>query len=187
MKILEELLKKKLIVITAIGATIFIIFYLGFCLPQQQRLNTTKKTLEQVEESIDRITKLMLGRDVGEAYVAFSEEVALYEASMPSKEEVVTMLTDTAIDLGIVVKDISAGPQHIFVQENPVVGYVCKEYEISMVMQSNFRAFGEYLDILRNKSPYFLRFNGFSVQAKTSMVSLDIKLGLLAYTLEESE
>lgn len=180
----NNILRNSYYVFMGVWVTILVVFCAFFYFPAREELATSKARLQQTLAGIDTVNRVMAGMDAGKAYLEFTKEVRRYKGKMPPKEEAVNILDHMATSLGIDVENISVGSP-VACPADSVLGYECNSYSVSMSMEANFRAFGEYLSILNNRCPIFVRFKGFVVQAKNDKAMLDIKLDLQTYTLEK--
>jgi len=157
--------QKKIIaggIIALITLALFIVFIYG---PQSRKFAEAKRSLEDVEAQIDEIMNITKGRELPEvARDLRAEFTRLKEKFAAEEDDIVYQLAESAKKAGIEVKNID--PAESRPLGISVAGYAVAELPITIEMSCDYRALGEYLDMLSNKFKYLIRVKDLSVNGR---------------------
>lgn len=177
--------QKKIIYISAVGLVFlfsFLVFVYG---PQSRKFAAIKRELSQTENQIKEIMSIVGGRDLPQAVRDLKTRLTNTASKLPSKEDVViSNLSENAKKLNLEVKNIIPANKQLL--GNRITGYIIEELPISLSLVGDYRALGEYLNILRNNSPILIRVRQLEIKGKGEGRSdLDIALQISAYLSRE--
>lgn len=178
--------QKKIIYIALIVLGFLLLFWLFVYAPQARRVASIKERLTEAEAQIIEINRITQGRQLSEAVRDLEVQLKKAETRLPQAEAtVISSLSEAAKKLKIEVKGLGS------VQKRPVpdrvTGYDIEELPITMKLDGEFRAIGEYLDILRNESGVLIRLRQLNIQsAQEAQPYLEANLQISAYLSKEN-
>jgi len=178
-KLTKEQIKIIIGGIIAIASLIcFIIFIYG---PQSKQLKSIKRDLSFTASQIEEINKIMQGKELTEVVQDLNNQLIKVSSSLPlNQEDIVSNLSSEARILKIEIKSIN--PQEKRLLEDKVIGYDIEELPISISMLCEYRALGNFLDILRDRFPSLVRLKQVTIKSEgEGKPNLDVKLDILAY------
>lgn len=173
--------QKKIICVTAVILAFLFSFWFFIYAPKKKEFSSIKSSLLEAESQIKAIMDIVEGRDLALATRDLRKTLIEVSSKLPKGEDVaIYNLSEQARNLGIEVKNIS--PLARKPLEERISGYAIEEFPISINLVSEFKAFGEYLLILRNNFPVLVRVRAFDINGRgEGETSLDINLQLSAY------
>lgn len=180
MKLSRE--QKKIIYITGVILLSFLLFWSFIYQPQSRRLKEIKQQLKVAEEEITRIRKLAQGRTMEEAVKDLNLRLNQAAAELPSKEKaVIEALSNEAKKLKIAVPVIDPADE-LKLLAGSIPGVDLEELPVSLQLICEYKALGEYLDILRNKFPYLIKIRQFVIQGgPEGNISLNVNMEISAF------
>lgn len=179
--------QKKIISLSAMVLVFLLIFWIFIYAPQARSFTAIKQELKQAEAQIAEIMSMTAGKELTQAFKDLKTDLVKISGKLPSGEEaVIYNLSESARKLGIEVKNIIPSGKRLL--ENRVSGYDIEELPISMNLSSDYRAMGEYLNMLRNRFPVLVKVRQLDIKGKgEGRTDLDVALQILAYLSREKE
>jgi Tfp pilus assembly protein PilO len=177
--------QKKIFSAALIVAASIIFFWLFIYMPQSRKFERIKKELAATESRIAQITSLAEGKDLSAAVSGLKVTLLKVLSQLPMDDEkVIAYLSDGARRLKVEVKNIA--PQQARPVDTGVPGYQIMEFPISLNLNAEYRAIGEYLSALRNNFPILIRVRDIQIQSKGfGRADLDAAVQLSAYLAVE--
>lgn len=177
--------QKRIIVVSLIALFFLIFIWIFIYLPQSRKVVSMRKELVSAEAKIAEIISIAEGKDLAEVVRDFRAELSDLKKQLPNRDEVIIdVLTTTARDLNIEVKDISFSDKQIL--EQKIAGFEIEEVPIQMQLVCEYRNLGQYLNLLRVNSPILIRVRKLSIHGQEGVPNLaDISLEVTAYLSRE--
>lgn len=178
--------QKKIIYVALVVLAFFILFWVIIYLPQSRRLIDIKNRLIGTEGEISQINKIAEGKPMQEAIVELNLKLSRVVAMLPSKEEdIIKVLSEEAkkLKIDIPVMDPEDAAESLAVQ---IPGLRIKELAISMKLVCEYKALGQYLEILRNKLPFLVKVRQLTINGVgEGNLNLNVDLKISAYLSEQ--
>ncbi|MFH1622003.1 MAG: type 4a pilus biogenesis protein PilO [Candidatus Omnitrophota bacterium] len=176
----------KIIIASTIVVLSLFCFIIFIYAPQNKQLRSIKKELSFIESQIEEINKIMQGKELTVAAEELNSQLMEISSSLPANQkEVVSNLSSEAKALQIEIKSIN--PQEKRLLEDKVTDYHVEELPIAISMRCEYRALGEFLEILRDSFPFLVRVKKITIKREEEgRPNLDVSLNILAY-LSKSE
>jgi len=174
--------QRKIIYIALIVSIFFLLLIILVYLPQAKRLSSLKKKIAETETQIDQIMSVAKGRDLATVAKELRENLTKTVSKFPKGEDiVVAKLTDAAEDqVKLIVQDVTPGARQAIPEK--VLGLNIDELTLTMSFSGEYRAIGEFLDILRGDFPVYIRVRSIEITGKgEGKTLLDCTLQLSAY------
>jgi len=177
--------QKKIIYIASVIIIFLFLFWNFVYAPQKRRLWDIKDKLTQREAEIEGIKRISHGQPLQDAVKDLNMRLRAASARLPASEEgIIKSLSEEAKKLKIDVQNTDPGEKKIL--PNKIPGFQIEELPISLDIVSEYKAIGEYLDILINQFPFLVRVRQFDIQGSgEGSPNLNVKLEISAYLSEK--
>ncbi|MFH1441892.1 MAG: type 4a pilus biogenesis protein PilO [Candidatus Omnitrophota bacterium] len=178
-KITKE--QKKIIYISLILSAFTVFLWIFIITPQKNKLVSIRNRLSQAEAQITEIKQLTQGRDMAVVVTELNKKLVDALDKLPFRQEVViNYLSDNARNLGIEIKNINLSDKQSAVKT--ISGYAISEVPININLSGEYRAIGEYLNILRDDSVILIKIGKIDIKGRGEGYSyLDMSLEISAY------
>ncbi len=173
--------QKKIIYISLVLSAFTVFLWILIFSPQKNTLVSIKGRLSQTEARIAEIKQLTQGRDMAVVVAELDKKLVDALNKLPSRQEVViSYLSDNASNLGIAIKNINLSDKQITMKK--ISNYIIAEVPISINLTGEYKAIGEYLNILRDDSVILSRIEKINIKCKgEGTIYLDASLEINAY------
>lgn len=163
------------------------VFFVFIYAPQSRRFTEIKNKLKSAESQIVQITRITGGKELAQAVKDLDGQLRAISGKLlplPDDQEIVNVLSREAKKLKAEIKNI------ILTEEYPsgikVPGYQIIELPVSMVLVCEYKALGNYLNVLRDNSHIFLRVKQLTIKGRAvDNPYLDVDLQLSAYLTQK--
>jgi len=151
---MKELTKeqKKIIYLASVIAVSLILFWAIIYTPQKRRLIEIKRKLFVTEAEIEQITRFAQGKPLAEAAKELNLRLQQASAIFIEKEDIIKFLSENAKQFKIDIRHVDPGEAVTLPVD--IAGYTIKELPVTIEMNCECKALSEFLDNLRNNSPY---------------------------------
>ncbi len=176
--------KKILYIAGIILLSLFLFSFLIF-IPQRKKLADIKNKLQAAEAKIAEITSLTKNQDLGAAMKVLNQQFIDTSARLPPQEEMVlSFLAENSRKFKIEVKNISLAKGALL--KDKVAAGNLEIMPVNMSLESDYRALGEFLNVLGSDKSILLRVKRLEIRSKgAGNPQLEINLQLLAYLLRK--
>jgi len=178
---------QKKIIIISLGVLFFLIFiWIFIYLPQSKKVNSIEKELNSAEAKIAEIINIAEGNDLAEIVKDFRIKLDSLRSQLPGRDEIIIeAITTAARGLNLKVENIFFSDRQA--SERQVSGLKIEEIPISMKIVSEYRNFGQFLNLLRSNFPILIKFKKLDISGREGPPSIvNISLDLAAYLSKEN-
>ncbi|MCU0651871.1 MAG: hypothetical protein MUC39_02895 [Candidatus Omnitrophica bacterium] len=182
---MKELTKeqKKIIYLALVIVASLFLFWVIIYIPQKRRLVDIKRKLSVTEAEIEQINRVAQGRPLAEAAKDLNLRLQQASTSFIESGDAVKFLSETAKQFKIDIRNIDPGEETALSANIP--GYTVKELPVAIEINCEYRALGDFLDSLRNNSPYLSNVRHLGIQSNgEANPILEVKLDVSLYLLE---
>jgi len=174
-----------------IVALAFLIFIVFIYLPLNKRLSMLKNELHSIEMQVSQIKKAVgEGRPLEEAITFFKNRLEILDRKFPDKDETILReLSTLAVKTGVEVVSMRPQKKKIIQDINglPIKINVCyvQEMPITMNLKAPYKTIGEFVKLLREDFPVFVRIDMVHMQRAEAPAggALDVTLDLDTYLI----
>ena len=182
--------REKIIVLTAIIVSAFIVFFKFIYLPHSNELEKLKKDASALESEISGIkAEANGGQSLEGTIIKLQNRFVELENKFPQKEEVILReLPAFAQKAGIEIRSMNPGKKQKLkdLAGKPVVMEGCsvEEMNVSIDIRAPYRTVGEYIRMLKEDFPAFVRVVSVGM-AKEDASNLKVNLSLAFYLVSK--
>ena len=182
---------KKIAVSLAIIVFAFLVFVRLIYIPHKRALDVLKGDVQAAEREIAAIkAQAGTGESLEAAIEALRKNLALLENKFPSKEEVVLReLSALAKSAGMEIVSMNPKKKQMVKEVGHkairIEGYQVEELNIAVDASAGYRGVGEYIRMLKEACPVFIRINSLTM-SKEGQSALRVNLVLTAYLLSRT-
>mgnify|MGYP001591376263 CR=1 FL=1 len=173
--------QKKILSVFAVSAAFLFFFWVFIYNPQSRKFKAVKSALASVESQIAYIMNLTAGREMSQAVRELQDDLKSISGKLPvSEQNILDDLMAGAKKFKIEVKSLAPASRHQE-QEN-IPSYDVDELPFTMNISCDFKALGEYLNLLRSNFPILIRIKQIDIRfSGEGHGNLDVTLQLSSY------
>lgn len=177
--------QKKIYIILSFFLVFFLLIIVFIFIPNKKRLQKIDVQVKNKEQEINNIVNLTKGKELSKAVQDLTSELDRIDDNVPLKrEEIINILSQTAKDLKIDVKNINFSEKKVL--DISVPGYQIEELPISIQLFCEYKSLADYLGIIRNDLPILIKMVKLDVKGKgEGKYGLDVDMQILTYLSKE--
>lgn len=179
--------QRKIIYIAAILVVLFLLFTFFAYIPQAKKLAALGNNIVETDTQIEQIMSVAKGRDLANVVKELKVNLAKTLDKFPFGEDiVVAKLSEIAEDnIKLTVRGIAPSARQPLPEK--IMGKSIDEVFITMDITGDYKAIGEFLDMVRGDFPVFLRIREIDISGQGEGKSnLDCTIQFSAYLRNKS-
>jgi Tfp pilus assembly protein PilO len=176
--------EKNIVVITGVCVLVIFLFWVFVYLPADKRLRVLKTDLKNVKDEVSQIQARggKNGRDMITMVESLQKDFKSAMLKFPKgEEETLKLLSQEANKLGMEIVSIKQGSKRPFLDSSNNLVFCeseqCFEIPIAVEMRGLYRSVGEFLNVLREGFPAFIKTEEIRI-GKDEMISPKRRINL---------